>query len=109
MKYILILIIGVSLISCKSNNPVDNSSKLSQAKLLGYDQRRCMCCGGLKLSFDLNASTETDSFYLVNDIVNNTVITDSTIFPMIVRIDWKFNDTSCVAINRKVDIFKIEK
>lgn len=107
MRYLLISVIGLFLFSCKSNNPVENSSKkLTQVKFLGYDTRKCGWCGGLKLSFDLNANLEQDSFYLVNYIVPNNVITDSTKFPLQVGVDWKYNDTICC---RKVDIFKIEK
>ena len=102
------LFISLTLFACKSNNPVDNNPKLTQVKLLGYDHRRCMCCGGLKLSFDLNASMGQDSFFLVNEIVNNNIITDSTKFPIIVKVDWKFNDSTCAVSFRKVDIFKIE-
>lgn len=112
MKYLLLIVIGLTLFSCKSNNPVDNNNgatKNTKVQLLGYDYRKCMCCGGLKLSFDLNASTDTDTFYLVNDIVKNTVITDSTKFPIVVKVDWKFNEASCAATYKKVDIFKIEK
>lgn len=106
MKYLLILFFAISLFSCKNSDPV-SETKLTKVMLLGYDMRLCACCGGQLLSFNLNAEKYKDTMYLINKIVKNDIITDTTTYPKIVNVEWKFAETTCGL--QKVDISRIEE
>ena len=45
--------------------------------------------------------------YLINKIVKNDIITDTTTYPKIVNVEWKFAETTCGL--QKVDISRIEE
>lgn len=106
MKYLLILFLAISFFSCKNSDPV-SETKLTKVKLLGYDMRLCACCGGHLLSFNLNAEKYQDTMYLINNMVKNDVISDTTTYPKFVNVEWKFVETPCGL--QKVDILRIEK
>lgn len=114
MKYLFLFVVGLTLFSCKSNNPVENKSTLSKVKVYGLDQRDCFgCCGcgGMMFNFDLTKDVYQDTFYLSTDIVPNKILTDSTVYPLIAMIEYKFvKDTCSVDCNiPKLKITRIEK
>ncbi len=75
--------------------------------MLGWDMRDCVCCGGLMMSFKLDSIQNLDTFLLVDNIVKNDIITNSTVFPLIVKVEWNYSTRPCV--NTLVNISRIEK
>ena len=98
-----------ALQSCSKNDD-NNAAYMDQGIITGYDMRYCICCGGLMINFngDTAASYE-DPFFLISNSSLELGITDTTTFPVRMRVDWVKDTAICDGENHiKITRFKRE-
>jgi hypothetical protein len=87
---LIILLISFSFISCRKER-----TSLIPAVITGFDERKCMCCGGLMISPKNNPAPYAEPFYLVANNPSEFGITDQSQFPIYIEIDWKVDTSGC--------------
>ena len=108
MNNITRLLFGIiCLIMVSSCQKTNENAGLSDAIITGYDLRACACCGGLMVTFSTDTTRYSGTFYLVNQLPNNSGIDNNTKFPLDVKISWKFSTRECGS-TKFVDVLKIE-
>jgi hypothetical protein len=85
MLFSLVVIAGTGSDGCKKEKEKD----MDNALLTGFDQRQCPCCGGPMLTFSKDPTPYKDSFYLVENDLAVFGISESTTFPVAVKVAWK--------------------
>jgi hypothetical protein len=82
----------ILLFSCRKEhvNP-DN------AILTGSDMRYCVCCGGIMITFSNDPTPYQATFYDIDTIAPNSVISDTITFPKYVKVKWHFESRGCPA------------
>lgn len=80
--------------SCKreatSNRGATNTN---DAILTGPDQRVCLCCGGMMITFNGETKPYTGEFRQISN-VSDLGITPQDTFPIYVNVDWKEDTTN---------------
>jgi len=80
----IILALSLFLIaSCKKEIPYMND-----AIITGFDERACICCGGLMITFNGETRAYTGDFRLIEN-GGSIGITEKDRFPVYVKVDWK--------------------
>ncbi len=75
---------GLLFFSCrKAERPFMNT-----AIITGSDQRYCICCGGLMITFNGETRPYTGDFKLIANSAD-LGLTNKDTFPLYVKVDWK--------------------
>jgi hypothetical protein len=107
MKKSLLLFaaLALSLTACKKDEPY-----MTDAVLTGYDLRNCACCGGLLLNMGNAVLKYSSEYYFVDQYPASFVIDSTTIFPVYVRISWKYTtDPPCGDTAHHITITSMER
>lgn len=89
----ILIVIAITISSaCKKEKSYMNS-----AVITGFDLRTCACCGGLLINFNGDTQSYKGNFFLVSNTASQLGITDSTIFPVYVQVDWVKDTVACMA------------
>lgn len=85
LKYMLLslLLSGPQQLTCWKTQALD------KAILTGLDQRMCVCCGGLMITFGTDPTPYRDTFYLIDNAPAELGINDSATFPIYVKVSWQ--------------------
>jgi hypothetical protein len=78
------------LVSCKKN-----FTHLSNAEIIGFDKRECICCGGLEITIESVTPPGGAQFFLVSEMPSSYKIGDNTTFPILVKIDYTIDTIAC--------------
>ena len=92
-KHSLLLLFGILLISA-CNKP-KTIPKLQDAVITGFDYRKCACCGGLVINFQNRTNSYEGEFRLISNDPAEFGITDSTAFPVYMKVRWEHDMTRC--------------
>ena len=65
------------------------------AIIVGYDNRECVCCGGLMITFSDNPAPYASDYYIIDNLPPNSGISENSTFPLYVSIIWKLTDKTC--------------
>ena len=65
---------------------------MSNAIITGCDQRMCVCCGGLMITFNGETRPYAGDFKLIE---NDLGITCHETFPIYVKVDWTSDPNKC--------------
>ncbi|PVD52445.1 hypothetical protein DC498_10085 [Terrimonas sp.] len=86
-----ILLLLIFFLSCKKHN-----TYLHNAEIIGMDGRYCGgCCGGYMIVIDGKQPSNGDSFFLISEMPSAYNITNNTIFPVKVKIDFSIDEGRC--------------
>lgn len=95
----LLLIVGMFFVAacCKPHPNENGPCKVgySKAILTGYDTRKCVCCGGLMLTFTNDAKPYSSEFYLVESLPEGKGISDASTFPIQVCVKVEKINSDC--------------
>ncbi len=86
IKAIFIIVIILTLVSCKKSNSDDFKSK---GIILGPDLGMCICCGGYKIKID------TIIYNFDSVPKNSNINVQKEIFPLPVKLDWNIIQPGC--------------
>lgn len=89
-RLFILLLLTEGFVSCKKD-----ATTVTDAVITGYDARMCACCGGLMINFENNPSPYSGSFYLINNMPANSGITNSSTFPIYLKVEWEKEPTKC--------------
>lgn len=98
MKYYIITITAIllasvfSFASCKKKV---YKPQFEDAIITGWDYRKCMCCGGLMITFANDPKPYSADFKLISNPNQDLGISDSTTFPMNVKVVWEKDTVRC--------------
>lgn len=94
MRTLIIVLLFFPLVfgSCKKRryNPV-----LREAVITGYDYRKCLCCGGLMINFSNDPVPYNAPFRLISNPPSYFGFTDSTKFPVYIKVFTAEDQTRC--------------
>ena len=95
----LVILAGFTLLlfSCRKDPAI-----LDNAIITGNDMRMCPCCGGIMITFSNNPSPYQATFYDIDSVAPNSVISDTMTFPKYVRVKWHFESKGC-PVNVAID------
>lgn len=79
---------------------------MSDAKIIGFDLRMCMCCGGTEIVIDNLPNPNGNSFFLINNMPSEFSLGNNPTFPIAVKINWQTN-SKC--FGNYIDITKITR
>jgi hypothetical protein len=68
---------------------------MSNAEIIGYDYRECVCCGGLELVIDNVTPPQGSQFFIISEIPSSYQIGNNPQFPIAVKIDYNIDTTFC--------------
>ncbi|MBK8349639.1 MAG: hypothetical protein IPL08_19300 [Saprospiraceae bacterium] len=88
-------LIWMTILSCSKEE-----SGFVSATIVGYDLRYCACCGGLLVQPN-DANGDTYQWYQKNQKFD---ITNSSMFPMNVKIKYHHLAESCIASSGEIEI-----
>lgn len=91
----LIFLFGFVLAACKKTEIVAYESN---GTISGYDYAACAMCGGLKIVIKNDTTKNALSFYRINKTLTQLGISESTSFPVYVRLSWQ-HDTNLIGGN----------
>ena len=66
---------------------------MQNAIITGFDERACMCCGGLMITFNGETKPYTGDFKLIENS-SDIGISDKASFPIYVKLNWKADTTN---------------
>lgn len=105
---VFITIAGLFVNNC--NGPdcdkLTTSPTLTEAIITGIDYRKCACCGGLMLTFTNDPKTYSAEFFNIGQMPSNTGISDSSEFPIYVKVKYSKSNANC---GNAIDILILEK
>lgn len=93
------------LASCRKKDP--EIFKMTDAVITGYDLRACACCGGLLINFENKPEKYSGTYYLIDEMPANSGITETTKFPLYVKVQYTLDKEKCGGSLNFVDIQKI--
>jgi hypothetical protein len=78
--------------SCKKEKspPFQNN-----ARIIGYDMRLCVCCGGYQIIIDGIPNPNGNTFFLTGQFPANFHLNENPAYPIPVQIDWKADTARC--------------
>jgi len=97
--FIMITIIFFTFSSCKK----ECTCGISNAEIIGFDYRECVCCGGWEMVIDDEMPPDGISFFLVAEFPSSFKIGDNPQFPILVKIDYTIDTSSCFGYFVKVN------
>ena len=78
---------------------------MNEAYIIGYDMRKCVCCGGLKITFNGDSQPTATDFYLIQNS-SYLQIPFNAVFPIKIKVNW-VQEQSCGG--RAITITKFKK
>lgn len=84
MKYLLFLGVPLALLL----NSCTKDKYMSKAVITGFDDRMCICCGGLMINFEGETTPYQGDFYNLTNSPAELGIDSTTVFPMHIKADW---------------------
>ena len=87
---LLFVLLFLTLTSCKKE-----LSHLSNAAIIGFDRRECVCCGGLEIMIDNVTPPFGVSYFLVSEMPPSYKIDQNANFPIPVSIDYTIDTAAC--------------
>lgn len=105
-NFLFLLILSFSFLNCHKDT-CDNT--FLNATLLHFDQRECVCCGGVFVHFDDPALNNKDENYQWLQISTDFGIDEHTKFPVAVRIRYHLVSGACAASKGIIDITELVK
>ncbi len=89
-KFILISLMFYLISGCEDNTTSNPGLYKTEALIIGYDMRECMCCGGWFIDID-------DSTYRFWELPKDCEINfEKDTLPLAVKLDWKKSETPCL-------------
>lgn len=76
-------------VTCKRTNRTNLNVQSGDGIITGQDQRQCPCCGGLMINFIGETKPYTGTFYLIDNDISAFGISDSSSFPVAVKVEYK--------------------
>lgn len=102
------MIVGLFMNNC--NGPdcdkPNTSQTLTDGIITGMDYRKCACCGGLMITFSNDPKPYSAEFFNIGQMPPNTGISDSSTFPIYVKVKYSKPTSTCGNI---IDISILEK
>ena len=80
---------------------------MSNAEIIGYDVKKCACCGGTEITIDNTANPNGNAYFLVGQLPVDFTLGNNPKFPLAVKIDWKIDTAHCAG--NFVDITRIAR
>lgn len=68
---------------------------MSNATIVGFDERMCACCGGTEIVIDNLVNTNGNAWFLIGHLPTGFNIGDNPVFPIAVKVDWKTDTAHC--------------
>lgn len=84
-KLKIIVFVSLFLLTAPSCTDEELVCYKSEGTLIGLDARACFCCGGWLITID----RQTYNFQMPS---NSGISADNDKFPLIVKLNWKFQD-----------------
>ena len=84
-------VITLTGFSCKKEEPY-----MSNAQIIGFDAKMCVCCGGTEIKIDQVANPNGNDYFLIGELPKNFNLGDNPKFPVVVKVDWKIDTTHCL-------------
>lgn len=109
LKPILLVLVFFSLIAVNCNKKdcrKPQPETLKDAIITGVDYRKCACCGGLMITFTSNPKPYSAEFYNIGQMPPNTDISDSSEFPIYVKVKYTKSTANC---GNAIDISVLQK
>lgn len=80
------------------------------AIIIGYDARRCRCCGGFMVTFSKDPTPYKAEHYQWRPAHNgqNFGVNNSSRFPLYVKIKYKNKPSDCVASKGEIEISEMK-
>ena len=79
---------------CLSSSCKKDPAYMSDAIITGWDQRACVCCGGLMINFTGEAERYKGDFKLIRNSSDLDIKTNES-FPIYVKVDWTADANIC--------------
>ncbi len=110
LKSSLFIYILLVLFMTKCNSPdcdkPTTTSTLTDGIITGVDYRKCACCGGLMITFSNDPKPYSAEFFNIGQMPPNTGISDSSEFPIYVKLKYSKSNANC---GNAIDISILEK
>ena len=91
-----IISLTIVILSCITGCRKDTASLCTtKAVIIGYDYRKCSCCGGLMINFENNPNPYSGTYYNCLNFPQNVGISPYMNFPVYMKICWQKDTTSC--------------
>lgn len=95
MKFATLLLIATIAISSSGCRKKRYNPVLKDAIITGYDYRKCFCCGGLMLTYGQDPEPYAEPFRLISNPPSYFGFTDSTKYPVYVKVYTVEDQTRC--------------
>ncbi|MBS3913863.1 MAG: hypothetical protein KG003_05150 [Bacteroidetes bacterium] len=96
MKNKIVILLGVvalfSTTSCYKKKTVEG---FHPAVITGFDARECACCGGLLINFQNHVNSFDGEYRTISNDPAEFGITDSTAFPVYMKVRYAIDTTKC--------------
>ena len=89
---------------------MENNQNTVEAIIIGFDARRCQCCGGFMVTFSNDPTPYKADHYQwrPKQGQENFGVSHSSKFPMRVKIKYKAVASDCVASKGEIEITSLE-
>ena len=91
----------LSSASCHPTETGATSVSLQDGVITGFDQRACVCCGGLMISFGNKTEPDASQFFLIDNDPSEFGISGTSTFPVYVKAAWTLT-TKCAGQHIKI-------
>lgn len=68
---------------------------MNDGVITGFDARACPCCGGLMINFKGETQPYKGEFHLIRNNPSELGITNTSTFPIYIKVDWTLQATGC--------------
>ncbi|EAY24231.1 hypothetical protein M23134_06315 [Microscilla marina ATCC 23134] len=92
------------------NTTMENKTDTVDAIIIGFDARRCQCCGGFMVTFSNDPTPYKADHYQWRPKQGQETfgVSHSSKFPMYVKIKYKAVASDCVASKGEIEITAME-
>lgn len=80
---------------------------MKEGKIIGMDNRTCICCGGTEIIIDDVANPNGCSYFLAAQFPDGFTINEKETFPITIKMDWAVDSLHC--FGNYIAITKIER
>jgi hypothetical protein len=88
----LLLLFSLTISACKKQ-----AGFMNNAVITGFDSRMCPCCGGLMINFIGETQPYKGEFYLITNDPPELGISNNSVFPIRIKVDWTQNGVGCTS------------
>jgi hypothetical protein len=89
----LALIVVTTIVSCKKEKSYEGN-----ARIIGIDQNKCACCGGIEFTIDNLPNPNGRNYYLASHLPAGFDIGTNPVFPIPVKITYRVDTSSCMGV-----------